>query len=105
MKALVVVGAFNQEKALVGAFSVIVQLHRLINLRHKLLLSAPGPLGVTGPLFISYGAQLQQGTRAFGVEFFFTFIALIFTVLGVKAYIEVKMEEFECIALAIDQSF
>ena len=32
MKALV--GAFNQEKALVGAFSVIVQLHRLINLRH-----------------------------------------------------------------------
>ena len=45
------------------AFSVIVQLHRLIDLRHKLLLSAPGPLGVTGPLFISYGAQLQQGTR------------------------------------------
>ena len=28
MKA--VVAAFNQEKALVGAFSVIVQLHRLI---------------------------------------------------------------------------
>ena len=32
MKALV--GAFNQEKALVGAFSVIVQLYRLIDLRH-----------------------------------------------------------------------
>ena len=32
MKALV--GAFNQEKALVGAYSVIVQLHRLIDLRH-----------------------------------------------------------------------
>ena len=32
MKALV--GAFNQEKALVGAFSVIVQLSRLIDLRH-----------------------------------------------------------------------
>ena len=32
MKALV--GAFNQEKALVGAFSVIVHLHRLIDLRH-----------------------------------------------------------------------
>ena len=32
MKA--VVAAFNQEKALVGAFSVIVQLHRLIDLRH-----------------------------------------------------------------------
>ena len=29
MKALV--GAFNQEKALVGVFSVIVQLHRLID--------------------------------------------------------------------------
>ena len=28
------VGAFNQKKALVGAFSVIVQLHRLIDLRH-----------------------------------------------------------------------
>ena len=32
MKALV--GAFNQEKALVGAFSVIIQLPRLIDLRH-----------------------------------------------------------------------
>ena len=32
MKA--VVAAFNQEKALVGAFSVIVQLHRLIDFRH-----------------------------------------------------------------------
>ena len=32
MKA--VVAAFNQEKALVGDFSVIVQLHRLIDLRH-----------------------------------------------------------------------
>ena len=27
---VLLVGAFNQEKALVGAFSVIVQLHRLI---------------------------------------------------------------------------
>ena len=32
MKALV--GAFNQEKALVGAFSVIAQLYQLIDLRH-----------------------------------------------------------------------
>ena len=31
-----VVAAFNQEKALVGAFSEIVQLHRLIDLRHYL---------------------------------------------------------------------
>ena len=29
-----VVAAFNQEKALVGAFSVIVQLHRLIVYQH-----------------------------------------------------------------------
>ena len=29
-----VVAAFNQEKALVRAFSVIVQLHQLIDLRH-----------------------------------------------------------------------
>ena len=29
-----VVAGFNQEKALVGAFSVIEQLHRLIDLRH-----------------------------------------------------------------------
>ena len=28
------VGSFNQKKALVGAFSVIVQLHRLIDLQH-----------------------------------------------------------------------
>ena len=32
VKALV--GAFNQERALVGAFSVILQLYRLIDLRH-----------------------------------------------------------------------
>ena len=35
MKALV--GAFNKEKALVGAFSVILQLHRLTDLRHYLI--------------------------------------------------------------------
>ena len=32
--------AFNQEKALVGAFSKIVQLHRLINLRHYFIPSS-----------------------------------------------------------------
>ena len=37
MKALV--GAFNQEKALVGAFSVIVQLHRLTDLQLQVTLS------------------------------------------------------------------
>ena len=41
MKALV--GAFNQEKALVGAFSVIVQLHRLIDLRLYILHSGSAP--------------------------------------------------------------
>ena len=35
MKAIA--GTFNQEKALVGTYSVIVQLHRLIDLRHYLL--------------------------------------------------------------------
>ena len=34
LKVKALVGALNQEKALVGAFSVIVQLHRLIDLRH-----------------------------------------------------------------------
>ena len=42
MKALV--GAFNQEKALVGAFSVIIQLHRLIDLRHYSWKNGRGPL-------------------------------------------------------------
>ena len=57
MKALV--GAFNQEKALVGAFSVIVQLHRLIHLRHYRVLErlprieAGWRLGVTGELVVS----------------------------------------------------
>ena len=43
MKALV--DTFNQEKALVGAFSVIVQLHRLIDLRHYSPLNGPGNCG------------------------------------------------------------
>ena len=42
MKA--VVAAFNQEKALVGAFSVIVQLHRLIDLRHYFITFNVTPL-------------------------------------------------------------
>jgi len=33
----VLVGALNQEKALVGAFSVIVQIYRLIDLRHYII--------------------------------------------------------------------
>ena len=51
VKALV--GAFNQEKALVGAFSVIVQLHRLIDLRHYTKTSggtAPVPASSLGTL-------------------------------------------------------
>ena len=47
MKA--VVATFNQEKALVGAFSVIVQLHRLIiystNAHIYLRTQAPGLVG------------------------------------------------------------
>ena len=61
-----------------------------------LTLGTAGQLGVTGPLFISYGAQLQQATRAFRVEFFIFYIDSIdiLSVFRVKAYIEVKMEEF-----------
>ena len=61
-----------------------------------LTLGAAGQLGVTGPLFISYGAQLQQATRAFRVEFFIFYIDRIDILSGfrVKDYIEVKMDEF-----------
>ena len=52
MKALV--GAFNQEKALLGAFSVIVQLPRLIDLRHyprpSKVATAAVPTLPTGPI-------------------------------------------------------
>ena len=47
MKA--VVAAFNQEKALVGSFSVIVQLHRLIVYStnpHTYLVPVPAVVGV-----------------------------------------------------------
>ena len=45
MKAVVAV--FNQEKALVGAFSVIVQLHQLTDLQHYLISSpAPTPIKI-----------------------------------------------------------
>ena len=56
-----VVAAFNQEKALVGAFSVIVQLHRLIDLRQYLHLCGAGwcPL----PLVTSRGNQIMSGAR------------------------------------------
>ena len=43
MKA--VVGAFNQEKALVGAFSVIVQLHRFAALLITIVVEQPRGLG------------------------------------------------------------
>ena len=70
MKALV--GAFNQEKALVGAFSVIVQLHRLIDLQHyseeggKLVKSVAGvealraELESSQQLVASLRAEVQQ---------------------------------------------
>ena len=59
-----VVAAFNQEKALVGAFSVIVQLHRLIDLRHylRVVLGGHHPVqvvpGVLGPA-AGVGAGLE----------------------------------------------
>ena len=65
MKALV--GAFNQEKALVGAFSVIVHFHRLINLRHYTVPSpcylvpsaGPGP-GLAYTTQLSWPQPQQQ---------------------------------------------
>ena len=70
MKA--VVAAFNQEKALVGAFSVIVQLHRLIvystNLEHALVGAAVGLLAaeVLGGLLVVLHRLVQ--VRSLGLE-------------------------------------
>ena len=73
MKALV--GAFNQEKALVGAFSVIVQLHRPINrfaalpvvLPHQHGVEAGQPRVVVDPLVARpealAGPSLQPAVR------------------------------------------
>ena len=60
MKA--VVAAFNQEKALVGAFSVIVKLHRLIDLRHysRLQQTLPPSVSIT-PVFKRKSADVSNG--------------------------------------------
>ena len=63
MKA--VVAAFNQEKALVGAFSVIAQLHRLIDLRHYTytitVACAGGPWSlVLGPSLRDFAGNQKQ---------------------------------------------
>ena len=60
VKALV--GAFKQEKALVGTFSVIVQLHRLIDLRHY---SQPPPQA-RGPAHA--GVSRERGGAAHGAH-------------------------------------
>ena len=57
MKA--VVAAFNQEKALVGAFSVIVQLHRLIDLRRTNSYRVGG--GLVGEAVVAGVAVLGAG--------------------------------------------
>ena len=61
MKALV--GAFNQEKALVGAFSVIVQLNRWIGLQHYLEVQAQGGGASSGA-----GGLEVQGADGGGLE-------------------------------------
>merc|ERR1719418_181757 len=72
------VGAFNQERALVGAFSVIVQLHRLVDLRHYLFpfseenlrsVVPPGqrallPRGVSPAAGAGQGRRDGRGARA-----------------------------------------
>ena len=62
MKALV--GAFNQEKALVGAFSVIVQLNRWIGLQHYLEVQAQGGGASSG----AGGLEPVQGADGGGLE-------------------------------------
>ena len=57
----VVVAAFNQEKALVGAFSVIVQLQRLIDLRHYLCGGVAEAGGEAGRVQLCSGAGLGGG--------------------------------------------
>ena len=58
------VGAFNQEKALVGAFSVIVQLHRLIVYSTHLIVVHPDvllPVGAVTPVVPAQaGEQLLE---------------------------------------------
>ena len=64
VKALV--GAFNQEKALVGAFFVIVQLHRWIVSQHQSSVQstqAAGTIGPGGPLeLVSMNGNKTQYT-------------------------------------------
>ena len=63
MKA--VVAAFNQEKALVGAFSVIKQLHRLIDLRHYLrLLARSGMVRGAAAAWLESRARARRRTGA-----------------------------------------
>ena len=58
----VLVGAFNQEKALVGAFSVIVQLRRLIDLRHYTA-HCTSPHSLPGQLIFTRGIQLDPSQQ------------------------------------------
>ena len=67
MKALV--GAFNQEKALVGAFSVIVQLHRLIDLRHYLRVLGAAPLRAQVQANSGYGLASNSSLNSFDIQF------------------------------------
>ena len=60
----VLVGAFNQEKALVGAFSVIVQLNRWIGLQHYLEVQAQGG----GASSRAGGLEAVQGADGGGLE-------------------------------------
>ena len=55
------VGVFNQEKALVGAFSVITNLH--VDLRLKLYL-VPGPPPVSPLLILSGGLGFCRGSSS-----------------------------------------
>ena len=57
------VGAFNQEKALVGAFSVIVQLSRLIVSSEAVLASSELQSGVKQPVTRQWGKKWVQAEK------------------------------------------
>ena len=59
-----VIAAFNQEKALVGAFSVIVQLHRLIDLRHCSILTTTATIWTLNGCAGNEDMALQTATNS-----------------------------------------
>ena len=85
-KALV--GAFNQEKAIVGAFSVIVQLHRLIDLR---LYSA-----FSGHVKNFLGDRQTEVTQDSAAAFWLSLPTLTFSIVACSADFRFTDPELAC---------